>query len=370
MPSITGTVLSLSGPSDYDENGSDFDILRDLLVTTDQISDEPYGGIGLVAALDTVEDLTVFAPEDDAFKGLAATIAAVTGNTAPSDEAATIGFLADALTLIGKGDASGLLTDILTYHVTPGVYRLADVAALGDGASLPTLQGSDLQADLDTTPASLVDADDGVANPGIIATDVEATNGVIHVIDGVLLPVSVSSILTQRGIDMDIGDDGNEQFSTGRGEDFVDGNGGRDVVRTGTGDDVAIGGIGSDWISGAAGNDTLIGERGADRIYGGKGLDLIDGGEGDDWLFGGKDADTFVFRLGSDSDVIMDFDDGKDKIDLSGYDAVDSFEDLHIVDGRLGITIELDGGDRLTLHHVRKAELDASDFIFADVAMV
>ena len=78
MPSITGTVLSLSGTSGYDSNGSDFDILRDLLITADDISAEPFSGVGLVAALDTVEDLTVFAPEDDAFKDLAATIATVT----------------------------------------------------------------------------------------------------------------------------------------------------------------------------------------------------------------------------------------------------------------------------------------------------
>jgi uncharacterized surface protein with fasciclin (FAS1) repeats len=365
MASITGTVLSLSGNSGYDEDGSDFDILRDLLVTTDEISDELYGGIGLVAALDTIDDLTVFAPEDDAFKGLAATIATVTGNTTPADEAGTIALLSDALTLLGKGDASGLLTDILTYHVAPGVYRLADIALLGDGASLTTLQGADLEIDLETTPASLIDADEGIANPGIITTDVEADNGVIHVLNGVLLPVAVSSILTQDGTDMDIGDGGRDQFSTGSGMDFVDGNGGRDMLKTGKGDDVAIGGAGNDWISGDAGDDTLLGENGADKIKGGEGLDVIDGGAGDDWLSGGKNADTFVFILGSGHDTIMDFDDGKDQIDLSGYEGISSFEDLSIVDRRNGVKIELGEGDRLTLDHVRAADLDASDFIFA-----
>ena len=217
MESITGTVLALSGASGYDKNGKDFDILRDLLITTDSLAAEPYAGLGLVGALDTVPDLTVFAPEDNAFKGLAGTIASVTGNTAPMGEAATVGFLADALTLLGKGDPSGLLTDILTYHVTPGVFELADVVALGDGAAVPTLQGGTLTTEFDTTPPSLIDADMGVANPGIIATDVAASNGVIHVLDGVLLPLSVSAILTQKNTDFEIGGDGRDHFVTGRG---------------------------------------------------------------------------------------------------------------------------------------------------------
>jgi uncharacterized surface protein with fasciclin (FAS1) repeats len=370
MPSITGTVLAVSGTSDYDDNGGDFDILRDLLITTDAISAEPFAGVGLVAALDTVEDLTVFAPQDDAFKALAATIAEVTDNAAPSDEASTIGLLADTLTLLGKGDASGLLTDILTYHVTPGVFRLADIAELGDGASIATLQGGELQTALTTTPSSLIDADAGIANPGIITTDLEATNGVIHVIDGVLLPISVSSILTATQTDLKIGGNRHETFETGRGVDFVDGNGGRDVVRTGAGNDVAIGGLGADWLAGGDGNDTLIGEVGADKLYGGKGRDLIDGGAGNDLLSGGRDADVFVFRLDSGHDTIADFTAGKDKIDLSAYEGIDSFEDLELSNSRNGVKIELDGGDLLTLHGVRKGELDVNDFVFAEPSMV
>lgn len=330
MQSITGTVLALSGSSGYDENGDDFDILRDLLITTDQISDEPFGGIGLVASLDTVEDLTVFAPKDDAFASLASTVATVTGNDVPTTEVGRIAFLADTLTLLGKGNPAGLLTDILTYHVAPGVLRLADIAALGDGAELTTLQGGALTTDLDTTPASLIDADDGIANPGVVATDIEASNGVIHVIDSVLLPVSVSSILTRPGTDLKIGDDDNESFSTGRGTDFVDGNGGADFINAGAGRDV------------------------------------VNGGSGSDWLIGGAGADTFVFALDSGLDIVADFHHRQDKIDLSGYDGIESFDDLsHAIESfGKGVRIELDGCDTLLLFGVRKGQLDASDFTF------
>ncbi|MFD1327296.1 fasciclin domain-containing protein [Mycoplana ramosa] len=369
MDSITGTVVAASGSSGYDQNGNDFDILRDLLITADKISAEPFGGIGLVAALDTVPNLTTFAPNDNAFRDLASSIAALTGNKTPTGEGQTIGFLADTLTLLGKGDASGLLTDILTYHVAPGEFRLADVLALGDGAAVPTLQGTNLQTDLDTTPPSIIDRDDGVRNPGIIATDIEASNGVIHVIDGVLLPVSVSSILSKPGTDLKIGDQGADHFSTGMGNDFVDGNGGRDIMWLGSGNDVAIGGEGNDWISGGSGVDVLLGEAGRDKIYGGAGQDTIDGGAGRDWIAGGSGGDIFVFKHGSNRDVIVDYRDGKDTVDLSGYVGIDGFDDLTVRDGWLGAKIELDDGDSITLVGVRKSQIDAGDFLFADAAV-
>ena len=367
MESITGTVLALSGASGYDKNGKDFDILRDLLITTDSIAAEPYAGLGLVGALDTVPDLTVFAPEDNAFKGLAGTIALVTGNTAPMGEAATVGFLADALTLLGKGDPSGLLTDILTYHVTPGVFELADVVALGDGAAVPTLQGGTLKTEFDTNPPSLIDADKGVGNPGIIATDVAASNGVIHVLDGVLLPLSVSAILTQKNTDFEIGSDARDHFATGRGMDFIDGNGGNDIILAGSGNDVAIGGTGNDWIAGGWGKDTLIGEAGRDTLFGGKGNDTITGGKGNDWMAGGRGDDTFVFEKGDGDDTIVNFRAGHDKIDLTGYEGITRFKDIKddIDRGFFKTEIDLDGGDSISLVGLGSHKIGADDFLFA-----
>ncbi|MCP9483738.1 fasciclin domain-containing protein [Shimia sp. CNT1-13L.2] len=366
MASITGTVIALSDASGYDSNGNDFDILRDLLITADSISDPLFLNIGLVAALDTVPNLTVFAPEDNAFTGLATTIASVTGNAAPLNEGATVGFLADVLTLLGKGDASGILTDILTYHVAPGVFTLNDVIGLGDNAAIATLLGENLTTDFDTTPASLIDLDNGLANPGIIGTDNLADNGIIHIIDGVLLPAAVSSILTAPHTDFEIGTGSNERFFTGRGNDFVDGNGGRDFIRAGSGDDVAIGGAGRDVLSGQRGNDVLIGEEGRDRIFGGRGEDTIDGGTGNDILVGGYGDDTFRFKAGDGNDYILDFRPGHDVIDLSGYDGIDSFDDIahDIHKGFFRTTIDLDGSDSITLVGFWARGIDADDFLF------
>ncbi|WP_146344490.1 fasciclin domain-containing protein [Phaeobacter marinintestinus] len=385
MESITGTVLSISGASGYDSNGGDFDILRDLLITADAIAETPFAGIGLVAALDTVPDLTVFAPADSAFMGLATTVASVTGNIAPSSEAAIVRFLADTLTLLGQGDASQLLTDILTYHVTPGVFELDDVVMLGDGAAVPTLLGVDLVTDFDTMPASLIDGDGGLPNPGIIATDIGATNGVIHVLDGVLLPVAVSSILTAPDTDFVIGANSAESIKTKDGNDFINGKGGNDEIKAGYGDDVAIGGAGNDYIVGGAGADVLIGGVGRDDIFGGQdndmiqggagndqlydntGDDIVEGGTGNDLIVSGGGNDVFVFNSGDGNDRVVGFRDGHDMIDLSGYAGIDSFADIagDITSSGLRTMIDLDDGDSIMLLGINGSQLDASDFIFA-----
>ena len=96
---------------------------------------------------------TVFAPTDEAFAKI------------PQDKL-------DAL--LADKDA---LTVVLTYHVVPGKLMAADVVELN---SATTVQGSTIS----------IDTSDGVKVNGanVIATDIEASNGVIHVIDTVLIP--------------------------------------------------------------------------------------------------------------------------------------------------------------------------------------
>ena len=109
---------------------------------------------GLVDALSGRRQLTVFAPTDEAFEALA-------------DELGV-----DVEDLLTLDD----LADILLYHVTPGRRNSESVI---NAPRLPTLNGAK------------IDVDGTVLNDGqaeIIATDIEASNGVIHVIDGVLLP--------------------------------------------------------------------------------------------------------------------------------------------------------------------------------------
>jgi transforming growth factor-beta-induced protein len=113
---------------------------------------------GLVDTLKGEGPFTVFAPTDDAFAALpAGTVEAL---------------LADIPTL----------TNILLYHVVPGKVMAADVVGL-DGQSAETaLTGQSINIKVDMGNVYLNE------DVKVIITDIEASNGVIHVIDAVLLP--------------------------------------------------------------------------------------------------------------------------------------------------------------------------------------
>ena len=106
---------------------------------------------------------TVFAPTNDAFAALPA------------------GSL-DTLLLPENREQ---LTSILTYHVVDGRVLSGD---LTDGMLIPTLDGQTLTVGLTHEGYTLTDASGGTAT--ILNADIEAGNGVVHVIDSVLLPAA------------------------------------------------------------------------------------------------------------------------------------------------------------------------------------
>ncbi|WP_419842094.1 fasciclin domain-containing protein [Candidatus Poriferisodalis sp.] len=116
---------------------------------------------GLVDALNSSGPFTVLAPTEEAF---AAALAAL--GTTPE------ALLAD----------TELLTAVLTYHVLPLEAPAATVVTL-DGQTVDTLQGAPVTITVDGDAVMINDAN-------VLATDIEASNGIIHVIDTVLLPPS------------------------------------------------------------------------------------------------------------------------------------------------------------------------------------
>ena len=113
---------------------------------------------GLVEVLQGDGPFTVFAPTDEAFAKL------------PE------GTVEELL----KPENKEKLVAILTYHVVSGKVMAKDVAGI---KSAETVQGQSLKVSIkDGTPM--------VDNAKIVATDIEASNGVIHVIDAVVLPES------------------------------------------------------------------------------------------------------------------------------------------------------------------------------------
>lgn len=116
---------------------------------------------GLVDALKGEGPFTVFAPTDEAFAKL---------------EKAKPGTLAMLL----KPENKKTLANILTYHVVPGNVQASDVVKLKDGTMVKTLNGQSIK----------VSTSHGVKVDGakVVKTDIQCTNGVIHVIDTVILP--------------------------------------------------------------------------------------------------------------------------------------------------------------------------------------
>jgi Ca2+-binding RTX toxin-like protein len=126
------------------------------------------------------------------------------------------------------------------------------------------------------------------------------------------------------GIDWFFGEDGNDRLQGGAGDDRLDGGKDDDKLLGDAGEDLLIGGSGNDHLEGGTGNDQLRGGRGQDVLLGGDGDDILFGGYDRDWLTGGDGADLFRFTNLRDSgtgkgqsDVIRDFEQGTDKIDVS-----------------------------------------------------
>ncbi|MEQ8966020.1 MAG: calcium-binding protein [Azospirillaceae bacterium] len=121
-------------------------------------------------------------------------------------------------------------------------------------------------------------------------------------------------------------------------------------------------------IVGSSGADTIIGTSNAssssldDTIDGKGGNDTLAGGDGDDSLTGGSGADTFVFGAAEGSDVIEDFADGVDLIDLGGTSA-NGIGDLSISDTGSGTDIYIDG-TLIEVVGIASSALDSSDFLF------
>ncbi len=131
------------------------------------------------------------------------------------------------------------------------------------------------------------------------------------------------------GADLVQGGDGEDLMYGGNGNDFrMEGGNGNDRMYGNAGNDHMDGGAHDDTLHGGIGNDLLRGGKGNDWLDGGSGDDLIVGGYGKDYLRGGAGWDRFEFYSVAESrpgaakrDVILDFQKGSDKIDLSAIDA-------------------------------------------------
>lgn len=157
MKKLMGTMLVvtlLASTGFATSPAADADIVDTAIAAGDfQTLVKALQAAGLVETLQGEGPFTVFAPTDEAFAKL---------------PAGTLeGLLAD----------KAKLTAVLTYHVVPGQVMAADVVKL---SSAKTVQGQNIA----------IDTRSGVKVNGanVVKTDITTSNGVIHVIDAVILP--------------------------------------------------------------------------------------------------------------------------------------------------------------------------------------
>jgi len=146
MPAMPGTIVDVAA------GNSTFSTLVAALKAAD-----------LVNTLSGKGPFTVFAPTNAAFAKLPA------------------GTVESLL----KPENKATLVKILTYHVVSGKVESGTVVTL-DGKKVATVQGQELTVVVKDGKVSLTDASGGTSN--VTAVDVQASNGVIHVIDTVLMP--------------------------------------------------------------------------------------------------------------------------------------------------------------------------------------
>ena len=163
-PAVAKGPKAPGDASIYDivESSEDFSTLKLALDTA---------GLDGVLDSDGVQ-FTVFAPTNAAF-----------------EKAATeLGFGGDVLALATFLVENDLLDDVLLYHVTEGRRFSNSVVNRNNPKAIETLLGAFVTS---TPSGTIVDVAPSTSDAAIIAADISASNGVVHVIDNVLVPLDV-----------------------------------------------------------------------------------------------------------------------------------------------------------------------------------
>ena len=287
-------------------------------------------------------------------------------NNAGTVHSQATGILADSLeggafTLINSGTVLG------DQNAVRGGLGLGTVDIFNTG----TLTGVEIGIDLFNTSAtsSFYLRNHGTIDGGAFA--IRGSGGT----DSIINTGTIGNDVT-----LGTGDDLFRNKSAGFVAGAVDGGAGKDVLSGAAADDVFLGGGGADVLRGRGGDDDLSGGAFTDTLYGGRGEDIIDGGGGadlinagygDDTVTGGGGADSFVIIRNAGHDVITDFQNGTDVIDISAfglrpadYATVVSPALSNAGNGATALDLTaLGGSGSLLVEGLAFAQADASDFV-------
>ncbi|MGF1523105.1 MAG: calcium-binding protein [Leptolyngbyaceae cyanobacterium] len=235
-----------------------------------------------------------------------------------------------------------------------------------DGTQVAALDADELNFGEDNTYEFTL------SETGITRLELRALPGTGYSLVGIAYTVSEESDFnplptpppaSNAGDDVLVGTVGNDTIDGGEGDDFLRGDPNNQETQGGLlgGDDFLEGGSGDDTLAGKGGNDILLGGTGVDVLWGDAGDDILRGGSGNDVLSGDnfsslRGVDTFVLAAGEGTDLIVDFEVGKDFIGLAGSLSIGQLAIIPDGDNTLIAT----GSE--TLARLRNIEATAIDF--------
>ena len=172
---LAGIVSQSGGEGQFDTNPFDYDLLLNSVIAAELVD----------ALSDPAANYTLFAPNDLAFLRTARAL-----GFKGSDEAQAFAFLVAALTeLDPNGDPIALLTQILLYHVVDDeIDVFGFIIASIFRIAVETLQGGEIQPNF----FSIGDNDPDLRDPKLFfPLNVRASNGIIHTINRILIPIDI-----------------------------------------------------------------------------------------------------------------------------------------------------------------------------------
>jgi uncharacterized surface protein with fasciclin (FAS1) repeats len=183
-----GSVYAVLAADDgFDTNGRDYDILEAAAEAV--VNAKP--GTTVAALNNPAAALTVFAPNDNAFRWL---VFSLTGRWYWSEATVLTKLVAAVQGLVGPAATIDTIEAVLLYHVVRGKVLSSAVPGL-NGADIPTVGGGTFRIHVGHWFVSLVDKDPNAFNPTLVrgGLDIQTSNGnsVIHTISGVLRPIDL-----------------------------------------------------------------------------------------------------------------------------------------------------------------------------------
>lgn len=161
-------------------------------VTTADV-DATNGVIHIVDQVILPLDIVGHAAANSNFTSLVSTLGAASGDLVnvlsgdgPFTVFAPLNSAFDAISTVTAGLDADQLAKVLTYHVASGNVQSS---GLSDGMSIPTVNSESITVSIDAGVVTLTDTNGGTSK--VLLTDVQATNGVIHVIEQVLIPTNL-----------------------------------------------------------------------------------------------------------------------------------------------------------------------------------